>query len=300
MKRNVLYVEYLLNGDRLKYLLGYLENKKIPVYNFLEIDGKNAKITIDYIDRYNFFAICKNMCYNIKSVKYKGLLSLFVVALKNIGVVIGAILFALTIYLSQDYILKVECKGSGSYFANEIISISKDYGVDKYKKFSNIDTLGLKHALLSTNPNISFVTIEKSGNKLIINSVMQKNEPESLGQNVKDVISEVKGVVESVSVLRGTPLVNKGDIIDIGTPLIGAYITGKEDKTYPTYVVGRITILEERTKFYKCLYIDDDTVKTIEPISKFNENDEVVTIKSTVKEGGVEITLIVRHIVVGG
>ena len=203
-------------------------------------------------------------------------------------------------YFSSDYILKIECTGSGSYFTNEILSVSKDYGVDIYKRFSKADISGLKHSLLSKNSDLSFVTIKKCGNKLIINSVMQNGESESLGQNVKDLISEVKGIVESVNVLRGTPLVKEGDTVDIGTTLIGAYILGKEDKTYPTYIVGRITILEEKTKFYKCAYIDDDTLKTIEAISKFNESEEVVNVKSTVKGGGVELVLTVRHIVVGG
>lgn len=300
MKKGVLYAEYLLKGEKLKYLLGYLENKSVPVYKFLEINGNSAKILIDYTDRRKFFAICKNMCYNIKSVKYKGILSPLVLAFKHAGLFIGAILFAVTLQISSDYILNVECTGSGSYFANEIISLSKDYGVDKYKRFSNIDISGLKHTLLTTNPNLSFVSIKKSGNKLIINSVMQNGESESLGQNVKDLVSEVKGVVESVNVLRGTPLVKEGDTVEIGTTLIGAYITGKEDKTYPTYIVGRVTVLEEKTKFYKTLYIDDETVNRIETILKFNENDEVVSVKSTVKEGGVEVVLTVRHIAQGG
>ena len=300
MNRGNLCAEYLISGEKIKYVLGYLENKKVPVYKFLEIDSKRAKITIDYIDRYKFFAICKNMCYNIKKVKYKGFLAPLVLAFKNLGIVIGAILFALTIYFSQDYILKIECTGSGSYYQNEIISLSKDYGVDIYKRFSKADLTGLRRTILSTNPDITFVSVEKSGNKLIINSVMQNGELDSLIKNANDIVSEVKGVVESVNVLRGTPLVKKGDLVDIGTKLIGAYITGKEDKTYPTYIVGRITVLEEKTKFYKCLYIDDDTVKTIETISKFNENDEVISVKSMVKDGGVEVKLTVRHVIVGG
>ena len=300
MKKGVLYAEYVIKGEKIRYLLGYLENKKIPVYKFLQIDDKNAKITIDYVDRHKFFAICKNMCYNIKKVKYKGFLAPLVLAFKHIGVVVGAILFIFNVYLMNDYILKIECTGSGSYFANEFISLSKDYGVDKYKRFSKADINGLKHTLLSTNPHLSFVSIEKSGNILIINSVMQKCELDTLNKNANDLVSEVKGVVESVNVLRGTPLVKKGDLIDIGTPLIGAYITGKEDKTYPTYIVGRITVLEEKLKFYKLEYINDDIIKTIETISKFNENDEVVSVKSTVKDGVVEVLLTVRHIVIGG
>ena len=62
---------------------------------------------------------------------------------------------------------------------------------------------------------------------------------------------------------------------------------------------GKVTILE-KLKFYKLEYINDDIIKTIETISKFNENDEVVSVKSTVKDGVVEVLLTVRHIVIGG
>ena len=68
MTKNLLYLEITIKGHNLKYLLGYLQNKKVDVYAFTE-SKEDAKIVIDYLDRRKFFAICKNMCYNIKSIK---------------------------------------------------------------------------------------------------------------------------------------------------------------------------------------------------------------------------------------
>lgn len=298
MKKKALFCEYTVNGGTLKYLIGYMQNKNIGVLNYEEIDDKTSKVLIDYTDRRKFFAICKNMCYNIKKVKYKGSLSPFIVAFKNIGIIIGILLFIISALYFNDYILRVDV--GGSYYASEIISISKDYGVDKYKRFSKADIPSLKQKLLSLNPNISFISIEKKGNTLNINVVSSQKNDTLLNKNVKDLLSPVKGKIESVSVLRGTALVEKGQSVEIDTPLIGAYTLGKEDKIFPTYIVGRITILEEKVKFYKLSSVNEDNLKTIEAIAKFNENDEVVSITSRMVDGGIEVLITIRHVIVGG
>lgn len=297
MKRNLLYLEIAVKGNNVKYLLGYLQNKNVDIYE-CKVSEEKVKITIDYNDRRKFFAICKNMCYNTISVKYKGVLSPFIIAFKNIGLIIGIVLFIFSVINFNDYILSVDV--GDNYYESEIISVSKDYGVDKFKRFSKADIVGLKNKLLSLNPDVSFISIEKCGNILKINVVNGSNQEEVLNQNVKDLVSPVNGVVDSVNVLRGTPLVEVGQRVDVGTPLIGAYTLGKEDKVFPTYIVGRIAIKEEKVKFYKTLYINDDVIKTVETIARFNENDEVIDIKSTVKGDGVEVLITVRHIIVGG
>ncbi len=300
MKRNKLYIIVTLTGSKLNYLIGYLENKGINVYNYKEISQTKCSVTIDYLDKRKFFAISKNMCYNITNIKYKGIYAPFVLAFKNLGVVLGCLAFIIAVYLSSDYILRVDTVGSGSYFTNEILSISKEFGVDKYKRFSKVDATSLKNYLLSSNSELSFVSIEKKGNVVIINSIMQKGESEPLSKEQKDLISGVNGVVESISVLRGTSLVSVGYKVTKDTALIGAYILGRDEKIFPTYVVGRVTVLEEKVKFYKTQYIDDDTLKTVEAIARFSENDEVAFSEAVVKDGGIEVKLTVRHIIIGG
>ncbi len=300
MKRNKLYIVITLRGSKLNYLIGYLENKGINVYGYKEISKTECLVTIDYLDKRKFFAISKNMCYNITNIKYKGIYAPFALAFKNLGVVLGCLFFIITVYLSNDYILRVKTVGSGSYFTNEILSISKEFGVEKYKRFSKVNTTSLKNRLLSSNSELSFVSIEKRGNVVIINSVMQNGESEPLKKERKDLTSGVVGVVESISVLRGTPLVTVGEKVNKDTALIGAYVLGRDEKTFPTYVVGRVTVLEEKVRFYKIEYVDDDMVKTVEAIARFNESDEVASSEATVKEGGVEVKLTVRHIIIGG
>ena len=298
MKKGRLFCEFTISGTNLKYLIGYLQNKSIGVFNYVEVDDKTSKVLIDYTDRRKFFAICKNMCYNIKYVKYKGMLSPFIIAYKNIGLIIGLALFIITALYSSDYILRVDV--GGSYYESEILSISKDYGVDVYKKFSKANISGLKQKLLSLNPSISFISIDKKGNTLNINVVSSENNDTLFNKNSTDLLSPVNGVIESVSVLRGTALVEKGQEVSVGTPLIGAYTIGKEDKIFPTYIVGRVTVLEKKVKFYKLSTVNEENIKTAEAILKFNENDEVVSINSRKVDGGIEVLITIRHVIVGG
>ena len=157
MTKNLLYLEITIKGHNLKYLLGYLQNKKVDVYAFTE-SKEDAKIVIDYLDRRKFFAICKNMCYNIKSIKYKGVLSPLILAVKNIGLIIGICLFIFSAIYFNDYILKVDV--GGNYYESEIISVSKDYGVDKFLKFSKALSLifFIRYSALPS-PSIKFIIL---------------------------------------------------------------------------------------------------------------------------------------------
>ena len=45
MTKNILYLEITIKGHNLKYLLGYLQNKKVDVYAFTE-SKEDAKIVL--------------------------------------------------------------------------------------------------------------------------------------------------------------------------------------------------------------------------------------------------------------
>ena len=164
-------------------------------------------------------------------------------------------------------------------------------------KFSDIDKTLLKTEILKSNKSISFVSIEKRGNRLIINTALSDKNDGVLSKNDSDIISNVKGVVESISVLRGTAIVKSGDIVNEGSLLVGAYITDKDGNTYPTYVVCRVVILEEKQKFFKSNNVDEAYIKNAIKTAEFLEDEEVVSSKGQKCDGGVMVTLKVRHVI---
>ena len=87
MKSGKIRVEFTIKCDNNAHLITSLHRKGISI---LYIEQKNdiIKLVVDYKAYNKVFAICKNMCYNILNIKYKGLLSPFFIAYKNIMVTI--------------------------------------------------------------------------------------------------------------------------------------------------------------------------------------------------------------------
>ena len=295
MKRGTLRCVFTVKGRNLNYLPEYLHLKNVSVYGFNLISQDLCKLTIDYIDRRKFFAISKNMCYNVKKVSYKGLLSPIYTVVKYLGLSIGVLLFSLNTLFLNGYIYDIECTGSGSCYKSEIISLAKEYGVYKGARYKTADVYSLKLKLLSYKDRLSFATIEKRGNVVVIKTELSNTELKPLGKNVEDLTCQVDGVVESISVLRGTALVSVGDKVLKGTRLIGAYSIGKEEKTYPTYIVGRVTVIEEKVKFFKSDKFDENTLKTFVGVAKFLETNEVITYETKTDNKGVYVILKIRH-----
>ena len=280
-------------------LINYLHEKGISIYNFNKINEKTAKICIDYADRRKFFAISKNMCYNIKKESYKGFFSPLIYAFQYFGLFLG-IIFSIFLSLYVDNILlDIKCVGSGACFSSKIIQTINDCGIKKYSKFSLINLKELQSIILSSNENLSFVTCEKSGNTLIVNSVLNVEGQGVLQQSIKDIVSDYSGVIDKIEVLRGTPLVNVGDSVSVGDKLVGAYVTSKEGEIFPTYVIASVVIITQEEFVFKFDSVSEELVKIAEMTAKFNCDGEVVGAKSIVIENTVKVIVSVKKIVDG-
>lgn len=300
IKRGLLRAEYKIKGEKLRYLPEFLHRKKISVYNFRLINDSECYVTIDFQDIRKFFAICKNMCYNKLIVRYKGLLSPFVAVFKRIGLFVGAVLFTLVVIVFNNLVLDVKVVGSGSCFKEQTKGVVYDFGVKKYTAFSSIDYKALETEILSNNPRLSFVTVKKQGNILVIDTVLSDKEPSVLGKNTDDLISNYNGVVEEITVLRGTALVRVGETVKKGDKLVGAYLIGKDQAEYQTFVLARVKILEKTEYFYKCDENTEQNLSIAYALAEFNINGEIKEKTHSFEEGGIRVTVTVRRTVYGG
>ena len=115
------------------------------------------------------------------------------------------------------------------------------------------------------------------------------------------MICEFDGVVEEISVLRGTPLVKVGDEVLKGSVLVGAYLTGKEGETYQSFVVARVKILQTLSYEYEMPFVDDGIIDRCYALSEFKLNDgEVVEKSHQINGNKVTVNLTVRRVLYGG
>ena len=300
MKTGLLRCVYLVNGKNIDYIVEFLHKKCVSVYSFNKISQTSAKICIDYKHRNKLFAICNNMSYNIKRVYYKGLISPFKIALCNIGFVIGIALFIAICYFSQDFIFSVEVQGSGACFSSQTLAVASNVGAKPFSRFSALNFNDIESQILKQNKLLSFVSLKKSGNKLVINAELNSSYVEPFNKESGDLVSSVDGVIENIVVLRGTKLKNVGDTVTKGEILVKAYITDSNGVEYPTYALARITIIESKNFTFTLESVDENAVMLAKKTAEFNASGEVVRSEAKIEDSVITVTVYVRHVLYGG
>lgn len=252
LKTISLYSRYEIKGLNLSRLLSSMVKKGIPLYHVKRVASDKIRLSINFNDNEKFFANLNELCYNEKNVRKirdGGLFSPINFLMKNLGVLIGVIIFFVSTYSLDDLILGTSFSGTGAVLEKEITEILEDYGVKKYARFSSLDLRALEDRLLESTEGISFASLKKEGKVLSVYTVKSK-EPKSLLTGKETCLkSTVSGVIEDVKVYRGTAILSIGDKVNIGDTIVDGYVY-RNDKVCPINVVAKATILEEITKTY--------------------------------------------------
>lgn len=255
LSKRALTAVYLVTGDSLPSFINRLVRAGITVLRAEA--GKNGVIlTIPRADSKKLFAICKDMCYNIiiggvshpenprknritvRHLRDGGYLSPAYAFFKRAGLVIGVVAFLAFTVLCDRTLLGVSLKGVPTELKGGVSRTLTENGVKKYVRFSSIDTAMLSSEILSDNPAIGFASVYKRGSYLVVEALRVEAPGDIRG---KEILSDVDGVVEKISVLRGTPLVSVGDVVKAGQQLVGGYFIAGEE-TFKTDALAEIYI----------------------------------------------------------
>lgn len=237
-----LYTTYEVNGLNLDNLINTARKRKIALFNLKKYHNKRLIVSVSFNQSQNFFAIAKELCYNIKKVrdggKAKALLSLY----RSLGVVFGCIIFiAATVYF-DGLLFGITYTGGGSIYKGEVEEYLTSIGIERFTRFKNVDLQRLEDGVLSSNQHLSFVSCKKVGSRLVIDLELKKEDVKTLDGNVYAMISNVDGVVDSVKVYRGTAQVEVGQTVKKGDLLVDGVALIKE-QTVKINVLASITII---------------------------------------------------------
>ena len=219
---------YLVQGLNLDRLLTLAKNKGITLYDIKKTTNKRLLVSVSVKESQNFFAIAKELCYNIKKVKEKGFALPLLMLWRKVGIIIGTIIFCLSTYCINDFIFGFSFSGSGSALEKEVVEYLNGVGIKKFTRFSDINTQKLEDQILANNPNLSFVGITKNGNTLCFELALANQNTDALKGNVCSLKSDVSGVIEKIKVYRGTAVVTEGDNVNSGDLLVDGKMTIKE------------------------------------------------------------------------
>ena len=236
------------------------------------------------------FTIADELCYNISIIGEFGILLPFTKVLKNIGLLIGAIIFSICLILSNFTIFSINITGSAAIYKLDILQKLSTIGVRDNCLLTEKKLKDAQAFLLKDCGYIGFVTLKKNGFRLEV--VAQLNgQGGSVIDKKQNLISQVNGVIKSLTVYRGRAQKNVGDSVAVGDIIVsGSYYVGeKEYQTYVLYSCEVITTFtytcysenagfENQAKLLALQELGDYEITNCEIESKSNNNGYLYTV----------------------
>lgn len=290
----------VLRGGNYPLLLKKLKMKKVRVES-AEITKRNRLIlTYNSKDDKKVFAIYKNMWYN-ESTTYSGLLYPLKKLLSRLGIIIGALLFAVLSYLGNTFVVKVEYQGDSLYFKNEIDEVLKQNSVKEYSPFYGVSVDKINSDIFSSSSLIAFSSVTKRGNRLIVYTVKAVESDKSDVNFTDKIVASGDGKIVFIAVYRGTALKKAGDEVHLGEIIVDGYYTYQDEKR-PTNVLARVTVEYCYTEEVPVADFSDNSVLRAIEIAEFNLGKECVKKENIIHtdRNTVEVKLYYRQTVSGG
>ena len=246
----LIYITYEIKGLNLDRLINVVQKRGITLYDVKKPTNKRLILSVNFKENKKFFAITKELCYNVKKVGEGGWALPMLKLIKNFGFVVGAVFFMAISILSNNYVFAIAFTGTGSVIKREVEQYLTQTGIGVCSRFSDIDLAELEDGILASNKNLSFVSCKKVGNRLCIELVLSKSDTGTLKGDEYKLLSNVSGTVEQIKVYRGTAEVRVGDVVNEGDLLVDGYALIR-DQRVETNVIASVTILTKREFYYR-------------------------------------------------
>ncbi len=293
---------YSVEGLNLDMFINRVKNKGIVLYNVKKMGNKRLIASVSYKDSKNFFANAKELCYNIKKIEENGAFLPLLKLWRGVGVFVGIIVFCLSAFFFNDFIYAFSFVGSGSIYKREVLSYLNSIGVKEYQRFSKFDFERIEDEVLAENKNLSFVSIDKHGNTLVVDLALATDKVDRLDGNIYSLTSNFNGVIEKINVYRGTALVKKGDHVKKGDLLVDGYMIIKE-QTIKINVLATLSLIVEEQFIYTSSEDNQQDKAELLARSMIDQSEiiEVITTKEKDKESFIYKTnLKYRYIIYAG
>lgn len=215
----------LVKGQNFPFMLDKLRRHGVSVLKLKRKSEKEIIITVKYRDLQKAVDILGNSWYN-SLIGLGGLIAFLKKAEKNLLFIAFSLLFIASCYIFDTAVIKVDVTGLSGDRLYKVYRIAESCGIKDGVINFNYDLDFLKKSLFTDFPEIDFVTVKKSGNRLVIN-VFSNDDDQKKVQKKSSVSAKRKGKILKLKTYSGTPLKKEGDYCDIAEVLVDGYYLNK-------------------------------------------------------------------------
>lgn len=224
------YVTVIVKSESAERFLNMCRHKNII---FWEIKSNDDGFTGN-ITRADFLClkdICKKTKTTVRISKRHGVRFLLFKYRKHYSFLIGIAAACLVLYFCGLYIWDVSFTGNYKYTSSSLIKYLATLQVHSGMKIKEVDCDGIEASLRNEYSDITWVSAEISGTRLIVH--IKENdgakETEGFASEQRDIVAEKDGIVSSIVTRTGTPKVKKGDSVTAGQILVSGIVDVRND-----------------------------------------------------------------------
>ena len=245
------YVKASVPKENSERLINILPRHNIPVYKLYVKNGrcyfeinKNKYMLLRPLAR-------KTSCYPKIHKKCGG----YYIAknmLMHTGLYLGILCFGVLLYILSLFLWQIEFSGNSVHTDEQLIRYINGQGIGFGSRVNRIDCAELEAAIRETYNDISWVSVEIQGSRMIIRlREAGLNEKRNLQSNDKaHIIASKDGTITDIVTRTGTAHVKAGDIVKKGDILIAGVVRTVNEydeiiQSIPVAADGDISISSE-------------------------------------------------------
>ena len=227
------FVSLRLRGDNLEKIINMALARGIYIWDIKRRDDC-IYLKVRNSGYEAFKTIAADQSFAIELLKSQGLPFYKTIMKRRMGLLGGAVLFILTLYIMSSFVWFIQVSGNNKVDRNRILMTAAHYGIRVGAGKWNFSRIAVEEAMLRDISELTYVQCDIRGVKVNI-KVVEKILPDHDITGPCHIVAVRDGVIEGVLVLDGQAHIKAGDVVARGDILISGIVI---PPTPPTEIEG--------------------------------------------------------------
>lgn len=228
--------------------------KKIKIYNYKKGADHISTLEVDYRNQKLLKKMLKDNRLEIVESSARGIKQFFKRILTSYGIIAGIALGVLSFAFQSSFVLKIEVFGQERGQNGQVEHYIENSLATRLKW--KIDTKNIESEILREFEDVSSASVAIIGQTLIVN-LNELQLPQEMEEEFSPLVSQYDGRIANITLIQGTPAIEKGDIVKKGDVLVYPYVIDSEGEKRPTQpkaeIMAEVWLETTETYYDVCL-----------------------------------------------
>ncbi|MBO5375148.1 MAG: sporulation protein YqfD, partial [Clostridia bacterium] len=215
------------------------------------LESLDLEITISPKNKLKYESLFQKNGIVAKFSKSKGLIPFLRKYEKRYGIFLGALFLLLSVYASSLFVWRIDIEGNKNVPDEEIILQLENAGFSLGKFIPNVNYDTIHNKFLLASDNISWVSINISGNVATVHVRERQKDSLSNKTTYSNVIAKYDAQIALVQLYNGKKVVSIGDVVKKGDLLITGVLNSQSQGVRYAHADGVIMAYVNKPIFIK-------------------------------------------------